>query len=315
LAVQENQGKVQNRKPRHDPMGRQRNRLPDSGLSARTAKRIDSFSLVHDPRFRLAFAFCRARCGRGEGYAVPRKGLRDLTREHPTAEEVKAVFEALSGAVANTPPIVAAVLGAAILDYDLERLLRRRLTRKDDATWELVSGENGLLGTLNAKIVLGYAFGFYDEKLKSNLNTVRRIRNVFAHAKKLMDFDNPTIRETLQKVDLPTKPGRWNKTIAAVRSVAAEGRGQEAFTVLCVELSRQLARYEAARTRRTRRRPRRAPPVNPFLSTMLGQAPETLASGPFALLFAAGSAHLVGEGGLLADAVVSHGQDDDKKDK
>jgi hypothetical protein len=59
------------------------------------------------------------------------------------------------------------------------------------------------LSGMNQKIIAGYALGHYDDVLRENLNIVRNIRNVFAHAKKIVIFDHPLIVAELAKVSLP----------------------------------------------------------------------------------------------------------------
>jgi hypothetical protein len=48
--------------------------------------------------------------------------LRSISRESPTPEEVAALREAMSSL--SAPPLVVAILGAALLEHDIEQLLR-----------------------------------------------------------------------------------------------------------------------------------------------------------------------------------------------
>ena len=61
--------------------------------------------------------------------------LQDLSRAAPTQEEANAVSAALHKDIMTVNPIVAAILGIACIEFQLEKLLRRRLPRNDDDTW------------------------------------------------------------------------------------------------------------------------------------------------------------------------------------
>lgn len=85
--------------------------------------------------------------------------LRDLSRHRPTLEETRQIVDAL----VDSPPIVTAVLGATLIEQELDDLLRARFSRRDDETWKDLTDEKGPLSTFNSKIVAGYAFGIYDQ--------------------------------------------------------------------------------------------------------------------------------------------------------
>jgi DNA-binding MltR family transcriptional regulator len=51
----------------------------------------------------------------------------------------------------------------------------------------------GPLATFSAKIRLGYALGIYGRKTRHDLDVVREIRNAFAHAQKVITFENQEI--------------------------------------------------------------------------------------------------------------------------
>ena len=63
----------------------------------------------------------------------PKLKLRDLSRKWPTDEETAALVEHFAS---NSTPIVTAILGAALLEYELERMLRPRFRRQDEDTWK-----------------------------------------------------------------------------------------------------------------------------------------------------------------------------------
>jgi len=62
---------------------------------------------------------------RNRGKTKPK--LRDLSEQPLTFEEQGALLDAL---VAATPPIVTAILGAVMVEHELETSLRRKLPRE-----------------------------------------------------------------------------------------------------------------------------------------------------------------------------------------
>ncbi len=193
----------------------------------------------------------------------PKPKLRDLSYIPPTAEE----YDALRHAILTAPSITAAILGAAMVEYELETLLRSRFLRKDDGTWKELTTENGPLSSFYSKIIAGYAFRIYDEDTKVNLGIVRNIRNAFAHSKKLIDFNHDLIVDELKKAK---GSRRFTKGYGAALQ-RSESRKENAYIFLCVTLTMQLARkkFRAARasTKREMNRLRREmskPLYSPF---------------------------------------------------
>ena len=87
-----------------------------------------------------------------------------------------------------------AILIGANVERDLERLLLESLVhvKDEDAIGRLI-GRGGALSTFYGNSHLGYAVGLYGIKELGNLESIRRIRNVFAHAPSIVRFDTPEI--------------------------------------------------------------------------------------------------------------------------
>lgn len=75
--------------------------------------------------------------------------------------------------------IACAVLGAAVLDARLEDVFKRRLTNEFHN--ELL-GNSRPLGSFSARISLAHALAWINDDMYSDLNTIRGIRNDFAHS-------------------------------------------------------------------------------------------------------------------------------------
>jgi mannitol operon repressor len=107
-----------------------------------------------------------------------------------TPDQVMAMFREITSATDR----VAAVACAAFLDDTLGAALAAhfvRLTKK----WEdrIFSGATAPLGTFSAKTRIGYVLGLYGPLTCDDLETIRSIRNDFAHQAGPISFDEPEI--------------------------------------------------------------------------------------------------------------------------
>ena len=181
----------------------------------------------------------------------PKPKLRDLSRKWPTHEELNELLEYLAS---SDVPIVTAILGAAVLEFELERMLRPKFRRQDDDSWKELTGDSGPLATFHMKILAGYAFGICDDTTRDGLNTIRTIRNVFAHATTLLDFRDNLITTELKKVTLSDQKRSTLYKHLSYYVRDATDDPQQAYKSLCfsiaAELERKQNRIEKARMRR-----------------------------------------------------------------
>lgn len=211
--------------------------------------------------------------------------ISDLSRSHPTREEMQVVWDAIAKEQGAINPIVSAILGVACIEYELDKLLKKRLPRNDDKTWGTLTSDIGPLGTFFQKILCGYALRIYDETLRDQINHIRTIRNQFAHAKKLITFDNDLIIKEIRKV-IQKLPPRQSKIFADELKVRKNP--QEIYVGLCFWISLQISKKEtqslSSALRRLKKRveslSRAAQPKpNPFYSILAApQAPPQISS-------------------------------------
>jgi DNA-binding MltR family transcriptional regulator len=177
--------------------------------------------------------------------------LRELSRRTPTRAEVSATMAAFDAGV----PIVIAILGQALIENELEQLLRPKFKRKDDASWSRLTDENGPLDTFNRKIRAAYAFGIIDDITQKNITVVRNIRNAFAHSKRLIDFNDEAILHELSNVTAPKGKTYRAKALRVISATAKEGMiGADLFRMLCRQLTLELMRRQLKNLQAGRRR-------------------------------------------------------------
>ena len=164
-------------------------------------------------------------------------------------------------AIEKQSPIVTAILGQALLEGQLDQMLRSRFARMDDGTWAKLTDPPGPLSSFNAKILLGHAFKLYDDTFASNLHIVRTIGNAFAHTKKLITFDHALIAEELRSIKLPlAKRSDLYKSLKKVKRLDIQP--QASYAILCLSLYNNLLkrslRTSQAKTGRLSKRLKRA---------------------------------------------------------
>jgi hypothetical protein len=130
--------------------------------------------------------------GNGARAATTKKlTLRDLTRQFLETEDLQAFFRELDFASDRS----AAIVGAATVERYLEEAIFATLNRADDETRANLSATGGALDGLFAKIHLGCALGVYPAQYMHELESIRKIRNCFAHSPKHLTFDTVQISD------------------------------------------------------------------------------------------------------------------------
>lgn len=95
----------------------------------------------------------------------------------------------------DAPDRSAGILAATIIDVRLERLLAQFLIDDAKEVSALISAENpsAPLGTLSARARTAYCLGLISSDELHDINTIRQIRNIFAHHLFDCTFQEPQI--------------------------------------------------------------------------------------------------------------------------
>jgi hypothetical protein len=115
--------------------------------------------------------------------------LNKLLKRRPTQEELDQIEEEFA---TDGPRGVAILASVQVEDVLGGALLQRMVELTDDEYGQLFQG-TAPLATFSAKIRLGYALGIFGKKTRHDMDILRQIRNVFAHARTPVDFDAPEI--------------------------------------------------------------------------------------------------------------------------
>ena len=90
----------------------------------------------------------------------------------------------------------AVLVGVARVDAALETLLQALLAPASDKTDNLFQPDRPL-GSLGAKVALARRLGLIDESVEKALNTLRKVRNAFAHSTGSASLAEPTHQNRL----------------------------------------------------------------------------------------------------------------------
>ena len=114
------------------------------------------------------------------------------------------VDKGLSDAIAEIDtgtPRSAAILSGAIVESRLETALKQSFHRDTKMTDELF-GISGAIGSFSTKVKLGFLIGMYSLKARKELETITKIRNLFAHKLDVINFDGQQIKAMANNLTL-----------------------------------------------------------------------------------------------------------------
>ena len=130
--------------------------------------------------------------------------LRKLTRTYPDTSEMYAMIRLLTKPGAER---ALAITVSALLERALEACIISALkwpTAEKEANKEvkgLFYGE-GPLSSFSAKIKIGYALGLYGKVVRDDLDTIREVRNAFAHSTAHIDFRTAAVAVVCSRLRL-----------------------------------------------------------------------------------------------------------------
>jgi hypothetical protein len=110
---------------------------------------------------------------------------------------IKEAFEKLRDSITRSEKqghAAIVVRLTSILEYDLERSIKRKFRSLSREKRNRLFEGYGPLSTFAAKIDLAYALDITTDAIDTELNTMRRIRNKFAHSKERLSLDEEPIK-------------------------------------------------------------------------------------------------------------------------
>jgi DNA-binding MltR family transcriptional regulator len=105
-----------------------------------------------------------------------------------------AEFEVIKELEESRSDRATAIVASAILEERLSSAITSRL-QKDEKALSRLFKYSGPLGTFSSKIDLGYLMGLYGKEIYCDLNTIREIRNEFAHSLRTSGFKSQRVND------------------------------------------------------------------------------------------------------------------------
>ena len=134
--------------------------------------------------------------------------LEELSRKKLDTDEMfKLIWEFEHDAATAKQDRAAAVSIAGILEQLLANAITTHFAGKNKATEHknLFDGEGAISSDFGARIQLGYALGIYGPLMRSDLTTIRIVRNAFAHTTEHLTFDSPKVANVCGFLNLPKR--------------------------------------------------------------------------------------------------------------
>lgn len=165
--------------------------------------------------------------------------LSDLSRIPATEDELKQVFSLLE----TESDRGCALIAGSLLENTLAMTINCHLADCGEPfRKKLHEGSDAPLGTFSSKIKMGRALAIYDKRVQKSFETVKDIRNAFAHALRPLDFTNPTIIshvETLYDWKMPKQDGGLSP--ARIRySAFCFSMGQRLYTAATTQGGKEM---------------------------------------------------------------------------
>lgn len=120
--------------------------------------------------------------------------MNDLTTTHPHLSEFKVFLDELH----RESDRGAVLISCSMIDELLARSIRAYLIDAP-ATRELLDGFNAPIGSLAARTKLALALGLIDERIATECDVLRKVRNEFAH-KVACTFEDQRVVAACQKL-------------------------------------------------------------------------------------------------------------------
>jgi hypothetical protein len=115
-------------------------------------------------------------------------------------------MDAVLASIHNDNDRSVALVGASMLEYSLQEVIKSRLRQFDpqdgNADLERLFGINGIFSGLSSKIVGGYAMQLFGPLVRRDLELINKIRNEFAHDMNPVHFSDDHIKSRCREIQI-----------------------------------------------------------------------------------------------------------------
>ena len=178
--------------------------------------------------------------------------VKKLAKEIPDEKKMRALLATLGADGSQLADYAVALIGSTLIEGALETAIIARFRPLDqDERRALFSFEkNGPLADLAARIKIAYALEIFGPETRDDLESIRRIRNEFAHHLAVLSFATPEIAaqckephvvDTLEFSRLDPR-GPRNRYIYCAATIARKLRRDLSFGLAWISQTRGVHR-------------------------------------------------------------------------
>ena len=155
------------------------------------------------------------------------------TQRRPNLPQSSQEFQSFISELFGENDRSAAIVGVAILDEYLFRLIAKVLIDDKKAVSEMLGPKNPLapFGSLAARTKAAFDLGLLSKDEQHDLEALRAIRNRFAHELFDCSFEDPWIEEKCAALRIPIKYRELGEEIDLESKVLQSSKGSFGFTV------------------------------------------------------------------------------------
>lgn len=125
------------------------------------------------------------------------QSLRKLTSSYPDSVKLD---DLLSDAIQDPNEMAAVLMIGSLLDSTLQKFILARFPRPPDDIKGDMFGSGSPLREFSSKIKIGYAMGLYGPKTRKDLDSIREVRNNFAHTLQPINFETTEVINVCKRI-------------------------------------------------------------------------------------------------------------------
>lgn len=111
-----------------------------------------------------------------------------------------AFFDLLVDTITDRNDRAAVLTLVSLLEGALQKSLATKLIPDDKGKLEYMFGSGAPLRDFSAKIKMGFALGVYGPNTRADLDSIREVRNSFAHTMSPIDFNTPEVENVCKRI-------------------------------------------------------------------------------------------------------------------
>lgn len=137
--------------------------------------------------------------------------MEDIKNVGPIFKQIEW-FKNLKSELNSSSDRAVGILSGSVLDENLRKILINFLIDDKNLKKDFL-GNQGVLNTFDSRIKACYYMGLIDDIEYKNLETIRKIRNKFAHTFEYIDFDTQAISDLCKNLAIPIEKYCPNENI------------------------------------------------------------------------------------------------------